>query len=217
MFAKAKKNNISPHKAQAKGGGSTQDWLPFKDIAGHFIYRDDGYLVAVLQIEPLNIVLKSDNEKHRIISAVHEAWNGLQFPTQILSLPRPIDLDQYLGKLQETSRETADITRKRLLQEYIHYVTTVVRGGEALERRYYLLLSQEPGKQAKDELIQHAYELAGNLGRSGLNITVCEDTQILDMMFAFSNPAHAAIESVPVVHDITTIYQERRASCNEGV
>lgn len=209
------KSNKSASPSHSSGS-SAQDWLPFKDAAGHFIYRRDGHLVAVLQIEPINISLKSNNEKRRIISAVHEAWNGLQYPIQILVLPRPVDLDQYLAQLQEKARETVNIVRKRLLQDYVHYVTTVVRGGEALERRYYLLLSQAPGKQSKEELIQHAYELANNMSRDDLKLSICNDQQILDMLFSFLNPSQASFESAPLIHNITTIYKEGRAVNEEA-
>lgn len=208
MFKNIKKNKpSSPIQAKTE---STLDWLPFKDIAGRFIFRCDSYLVAAIQIEPMNITLKSDNEKHRIISSIHEALNGQRSHIQIIVLPRPVDLDKYLGQLQDAAREMADIGRKKILQSYIQYVTTVVRGGEALERRYYILLAQEPEIQGKDELIQRAYELATNLGRSGLKLSLCEDLQILDMMFSFFYPIQAAFESAPAVSSITTIYKEGR-------
>ena len=206
MFKKRRdKSEIS---VQAKEKLSAQDWLPIKDIASHFIFRKDGQLVVVLKIDPINIVLKSDSEKRRIVSAVHEAWNGIQYAIQILALPRPVDLDKYLNSLQEQARETADIIRKRILQEYIHYIAGIVRGGEALERRYYLLIAMEEGKQAKDELLKRGYELAANLESSGLKVNVCDDIKIIDMMFSFLHPSQSAFEPVPIGVGFTTIYQE---------
>ena len=174
-----KKDKPTPEQIKRK---AAQDWLPFQDIAS-FIYRRDGHLVSVLRVEPMNLTLKSDNEKKRIITALHEALNGQLEPLQIFCLPRPVDLDTYLESLQTQARETINPMKKRLLQEYIQCVATVVKGGEAIEHRYYILISQKPGKHDKDELSQKTYELAKSLERSGLKINVCDDTAILDMLF----------------------------------
>lgn len=208
MFKKGRDKSGVP--VEEKKRLSAQDWLPFRDIASHFIFRRDGQLVVVLKIEPINIILKSDSEKKRIVSAVHEAWNGIQYAIQILALPRPVDLDKYLNSLQGQARETGDIIRKRILQKYIYYVAGIVQGGDALERRYYLLTAMEEGKHGKEELLKRAFELAANLETSGLKVGVCDDIQIIDMMFSFLHPSQSAFEPVPIVA-FTTIYQEGSA------
>lgn len=205
MFLKKKKEDLQMQKNQLKK--TAQEWLPFYDVGGNFLYLKDE-IVAVLQIEPMNIVLKSANEKKKIIRAIHESWNAQAEPLQILSLPRPVDLDQYLIDIQNKSRDSLDGRKKRLLQDYLNYVTTVVRGGEAMERRYYILLKLKQGKNAKEELNQRAYELCSNLERSGLKVSVCDDLQIHAMLFNFLQPAQAAFEPVPMVENVSTIYQD---------
>ncbi|KYH30773.1 hypothetical protein [Neomoorella mulderi] len=174
---------------------AVQDWLPWKDIAGGVITRKDGQAVAVLKVEPINLALKSENEKKRVITAVHEALNGQREAFQILSLGRPVDLDAYLKDLQDLARETVNTARRKLLQEYTRYVANLVASGEAMERRYYILL---PGKE-QVEVLQRAHELAGNLERSGLKVKVCNDQEIIDLVFVFSHPAQAAFERPPAL------------------
>lgn len=200
-----KKKSIPVEQTQKK---AAQDWLPFNDITSSFIWRRDGNLVAVLRVEPMNITLKSENEKKRIITALHEALNGQLEPIQIFCLPRPVDLDNYLVSLQQMARESLDATRKRLLTEYLHYVATVVHRGEATELRFYILISQPNGKHAKDELTKRAFELAGNISQSGLKVSICGDTAILDMLFSFLQPSQAAFEATPLGKSITTFYKE---------
>lgn len=204
-FEKQKQGPVSIEQVQKR---TAQDWLPFNDITSSFIWRRDGNLVAVTRVEPMNITLKSKNEKKQIITALHEALNGQMEPIQIFCLPRPVDLDIYLRDLQQMSRESLNATRKRLLTEYVHYVATVVSGGEAIEHRFYILISQPSSKHAKDELSQRAFELAGNISRSGLRVTACEDTAILDMLFSFLQPTQAAFEPTPIGRSITTLYKE---------
>lgn len=201
MVLKKKSKNLTPEQIKKK---AVQDWLPFQDVSS-FIHKRNGDLVTVLRVEPLNITLKSDNEKKRIITAVHEALNGQLEPIQIFCLPRPVDLDSYLDRLQEQAREIINPTKKRLLQEYIHYIATIVRGGEAIEHRYYILLSQKAGKLAKEELTGRAFELASYLSKSGLIIEICDDVAILDMLFSFLQPTQAAFEPTPSGIGFTTL------------
>ena len=198
---------LKPIRQQDNQEHSTQDWLPFNDVTGSFIYRRDGELVAVLRVEPLNLALKSEHERRRIITAVYEALNGQLNPLQITSLPRPVDLDSYLEKLVRMSRDTVKPIKKKLLQEYIQYVAAIVRGGEAVEHRYYILLAKKAKKQADIELNREAYELAGLLSGSGLKISLCDDMQILDMITSFLNPVQAAFEEVSVLPGITSLYK----------
>lgn len=164
-------------------------------------------MVAVLRVEPINLALKSDPERKRIIAAVYEALNGQLNPIQITSLPRPVDLDSYLEKLVIMSRDSVKPIKKKLLQEYIQYLAAIVRGGEAVEHRYYILLSKKGNKQANLELSREAYELAGMLSGSGLKVSLCDDMQILDMLMSFLNPIQAAFEEISFFPGITTMYQ----------
>jgi hypothetical protein len=180
---------------------SAQDWLPFKDIFSGAMYKRDGSIVAVLRVDPLNISLKSEGEKQRIISAVHEAINGQREPFQIICLPRALDLDHYLSSLNDRLKNTTDNLKRRLLAEYVRYVAGLVTEGDVLERRYYLLLEQKPGSGKRqnqgEELQKRCHEFAGNLGASGLRVNICNDSQIIDLLFSFLAPRQAAYESAP--------------------
>ena len=200
-----KKKSVPTEQTQKK---AAQDWLPFQDVTSSFIWRKDDNLVAVLRVEPMNITLKSESEKKQIITALHEALNGQMEHILIFCLPRPVDLDNYLERLQQMARESVDATRKRLLTEYLHYVATVVHRGEATELRFYILISQPNSNHAKDELTLRAFEIAGNISQSGLKVSICEDTDILDMLFSFLNPSQAAFEATPLGSPITTLYKE---------
>lgn len=176
---------------------TAQEWLPIKDIKNSVIVRNDDHLIGVLRVEPLNISLKSDTERKRIIGGVHEAMNGHKESFQIFCLGRPVDLDAYIQGLEEKYRYAPDIQRKGLLREYLRYVGGIASGGEALEHRYYILLSQAPDKQALDDLIKRCYELAGNLSRSGLEVNLCSEREVIDFLFTFTHPVQSAYEKAP--------------------
>ncbi|MTI85631.1 MAG: conjugal transfer protein TraC [Firmicutes bacterium] len=187
---------------------SVQQWLPLKDVAGDVIHRKDGTVVAVLRVLPYNFGLKSKSEKKRTISAVHEALNGQREPLQILCQGRPVDLDKYLRYLESLTRDRGAVDnpfRRRLLQKYLKYVSDVAAGGEALERRYYILVPQAEGGHSREEVIQRAFELKGKLEGAGLTVDVCNEQEIIDLLFCFTHPVQAAFERPPdVMPKITT-------------
>ena len=178
---------------------TAQQWMGSEvaDISGGLIQRGDGALVAVLKIEAANIALLSDRERAQRIQALHEALSGVPDAFQILCLPRPIDLDSYLADLDRLLAE-ADTKRRHLLVQYVAYVRRVTGSGEAMERRFYLLLpvtgAEARRKGAADDLRQRAAEVAAALSSATLEAHVLDDRGLIDLVHAFTHPATSAFE-----------------------
>ena len=176
---------------------AVQGWLPVQDVDRGLIVRTDGVLVAVVRVEPAPFALLSDRERERRIGALHEAIQALPGAVQIVVVPRPIDLDQYLRDLESRLRET-DGPRRALLRGYLTYVRSLVGSGEALERRFFVLVPMSPAdskrRGARDELIQRTTEFVGALGRAELTAHLCDDREVIDLLFSFLHPAQSAFE-----------------------
>lgn len=200
---------------------TAQQWMGSEvaDIAGGIIQRGDGALVSVLKIEPANIALLSDRERAQRIQALHEALSGIPDAYQILVLPRPIDLDSYLADLDRLLAD-ADPKRRHLLAQYVAYVRRVTGSGEAMERRFYLLLPLAPAearrKGAADDLRQRAAEVAAALGRADLEAHVLDDRGLIDLVHAFAHPSTAAFER-PDFSGIVTRYVPPEEAPGHGV
>jgi hypothetical protein len=183
---------------------TAQRWLPAADVSDSFIQRRDGTLVVALRIAPVAIALLSDREKVARIAAFHAAVNGLTDGFQIVSIPRPLDLDGYLRGLEDLLH-TVDARRRRLLAQYLGYVRHTVAGGEALERRYYILLSGDGRRKgARDDLLRRAHDLRAALGRASLTATLCDTSELLDLIFVHLHPAQAATERATLPSPVTT-------------
>lgn len=206
MFNKKKKDNPQVIIEQKKK--AVQDWLNIADINNGLIIRKDKYLVGAIKIEPINIDLLSLNEKKRIITALHEAYNGLLIPIQIICLGRPVDLDPYLESLQEMSRKTDNFTRKKLLQNYVKYSANLAASGETLERNFYILMAQPPGKGADLELLGKLQELSTMLNGAGLETIICNDQDLINLQYTFAFPVQAAYERAPLFKNPLATYFE---------
>lgn len=200
---------------RAGGGGTAaavQDWLPVRDVEHGLLVRSDGTLVAAVRVEPAPFGLLSERERERRIGALHEAIQALPGAVQIAVVPRPIDLDAYLRDLEGRLAE-ADGPRRALLRGYLSYVRSLVGGGEALERRFYVLIPAPPPggdrRGAREELTQRAGEFVAALGRAELQAHPCDDREVVDLLFTWLHPVQAAFERL-VPGSVTVRY------CAEG-
>ena len=176
---------------------AAQGWIPVGDIRGSFMVMRDNRLVVALKVEAINISLLSQAERKKIIAALHEVINGFQYPMQWLSLGRSVDLDGYIAQLERKAQETPDFIRKKLLKGYIRQAAEMAAGGDTLERRFYILLSQPLEKYAEGELLNRARELAGDLQGVGLKAEICTEREILGLQFTFFHPVQAGYEKAP--------------------
>lgn len=178
---------------------SVQSWLPVRDVRDGLLVRADGSSVAAFRVDPAPFTLLSERERERRISGLHEALQALAGGAQIAVVPRPLDLDAYLANLESLLME-ADGARRGLLRNYLAYVRGLVTSAGALERRFYVLLAGEP-RTTSDELLQQARELVAALGRAELSAHLCDERELIDLLFVFAHPAQAAFEraELPVV------------------
>lgn len=175
---------------------AAQDWLPLADLRGGCLIRPDGAVVGGVVVTPLNLDLKSQNEKRGIVGAVHAAINGLTVPFEILSLYRPVDLDAYLAILDRLLPD-AEPHRKAVLRDYLAWVHGLVRSGETVERRYYILVT----RIGPDAILEHRTSLralADDLMRArGMQARVMTDADWRALLFLTFHAGQAAAEPVP--------------------
>ena len=194
-----KASNNAPGPGTSTAGlsaSATQDWLPLADLRDGCLIRPDGAAVGGVTVAPLSLALKSENEKRAIIGALHAAINGLTVPWQVLSLYRPVDLDKYLGDLDRQLLD-ADPRRKQVLRDYLGWVHGLVRSGETVERRYYILVT----RTGADAIVEHRTALrafAEDLQRGrGMQAYVMSDADWRELLFLAFHGGQAAFEMVP--------------------
>lgn len=192
--AKGRPPNAAP--TQVPAVNAAQDWLPIADLRDGCLIRPDGGVVGGIAVAPLSLQLKSEPEKRAIIGAVHAAVNGLTVPFQIVSLYRPVDLDQYLASL-DAMLANADQARKQVLRDYLAWVHGLVRSGEAVERRYYVLVTRR-GPDALQEHRTSLPALASDLQRArGMQCRVMSDADWRELLFLAFHAGQASVEGVP--------------------
>ncbi|MBJ6360504.1 hypothetical protein ACFOQM_04145 [Paenibacillus sp. GCM10012307] len=210
----------APTQSRTVTQSSTQSWMPVTDVFNGFMHRRDGSIITAIRIQPVNFELLSDNEKYAKIKSFEEVLNGIEYTFQIISIARPVDLDNFITRMEElksnvteTKSETKeelqqeikkinkeDDIRNRLLNSYMSHAAALATSGETVERQFYILLDQKLGKTTqKDEILlfQRTNELASNLVGADLIAHVCNDEELRDLLFIFTNSNQAAFERAP--------------------
>lgn len=209
--------------AATKTPGSSQAWMPVKDVYNSFIHRRDGAIIAAIRVQPVNFELLSENEKFRKIKSLEEVMNGMDYSFQIISIARPVDLDSFIAKMDDMKGRTtpakattgdiheqekqakrnhaSDRIKSRLLAGYMSHAAAMATGGDAVERQFYILLDQAVGKKPQQDeqlLFRKASELASSLTSADLISHFCNDEELRDLLFVFTNPNQAAYERAPM-------------------
>lgn len=180
-----------------QAAGSAQAWLPLRDLRDGLVIRHDGAVVAGLSIAPYSLALKSTREQTQAVEILTEALNGLDCAWQWLSLYRPVDLNQYLHQVDAALDTAPQGRRRQVLADYLRWATGLVREGETVERKYYLLLTRTGKDAANQHRTTTAQLLATLQALRGFEAAALDDAAWRELLFLAFHAEQAAYEPVP--------------------
>lgn len=79
---------------------SIQAWLPIKNIIGGVVITKDGRFVKILELLPVNIYLKSPNDRQNIISSFAAYLKIAPNDLQMVARTLPADTQAYVEQMQ---------------------------------------------------------------------------------------------------------------------
>lgn len=129
-------------KRKSKGLESVQDYLPIREIRNGVIETTDGRYIRILEIEPINFTLRSDEEQFNIISTF-ASWLKIS-PTrlQFKSITRKADSDRHVAMIRSELERETDAQCRAMGDDYIRLIRDV-GSREALTRRFFLIFEYE--------------------------------------------------------------------------
>lgn len=119
------------------------DYLPIEKIQNGIIYTKDHRYVKVVEVVPINFMLRSAREQRNIIYSFVSYLKISPVKLQIKVLTRRADINRHLDTVR---REMAQEKNKqcRLMQEdYLSFVQQI-GAREAVTRRFFLIFEYEP-------------------------------------------------------------------------
>lgn len=120
----------------------TQDFIPIKNLEHGIIETTDGRYIKILGIEPINFMLRSEEEQYEIICSFASWLKISPVHLQFKSITRKADSDKHIAMLRKEMATEESEQCKKLSEGYIRLIKDV-GSREALTRRFFLIFRYE--------------------------------------------------------------------------
>ena len=120
----------------------TQDFIPIKNLEHGIIETTDGRYIKILEIEPINFMLRSEEEQYEIICSFASWLKISPVHLQFKSITRKADSDKHIAMLRKKMETEESEQCKKLSEGYIRLIKDV-GSREALTRRFFLIFRYE--------------------------------------------------------------------------
>ena len=195
------------------------DYLPIEKVENGIIYTKDHRFVKVVEVVPINFMLRSAREQRNIIYSFVSYLKISPVKLQIKVLTRRADINRHLDTVrQEMAHEENE--QCRLMQEdYLNFVQQV-GSREAVTRRFFLIFEYEPWantrrSEQEDEAIQSlqsAVHTASNYLRQCGNEVIVpenEDEFTVDVLYNLLCRNESAVKPLSVrAQEVVAQYME---------
>ncbi len=150
-------------KSQKNSSKYTEDWLPVRSISNGSILLDNKMKVTGVKIRPRNIFILDKTIQDNTIVALKNFYNTIDFEFWLISADRPVDLNNYLARLQLLYNQTANPAVRKLINQDINKANDFMNNN-ITDTEYYILF-----KEKNDDLIQKRIRtLITGLANAGL-------------------------------------------------
>lgn len=119
-----------------------QDYLPIKDLKNGIIETADGRYIKILEVDPINFTLRSDEEQFNIISSFASWLKISPMRLQFKSITRKADSDRHIAMVRKELEQEGNPQRREMGEDYIKLIKDV-GSREALTRRFFLIFQYE--------------------------------------------------------------------------
>lgn len=124
-------------------------YLPIRQIKHGIIYTTDNRYVKLVEVLPINFLLRSAAEQRNIISSFMSYLKIAPIRMQFKIVSKKADLAEYIAKIRQEAQKEPD-ERCRLLQEDYAQLIQNLGKKEAITRRFYLIFEYQSYNNRKN-------------------------------------------------------------------
>jgi hypothetical protein len=123
----------------------SQNFVPISEIRDGIVMLKNGEMRAVLLATPLNLGLKSFDEQQATINGFQNFLNALEFPIQIVSSSRRLDIRPYLLSLENRLPEIKEELLRVQTREYIEFIRWFNDQYNIMSKFFYIVVPYNGG------------------------------------------------------------------------
>lgn len=135
---KEKKKPVESPKAT----NPVAQYLPIEDIRNGIIYTRDHRFVKIIEVSPINFLLRSAREQRNIIYSFVSYLKISPAKIQFKVLTKKADVNRHLYKIEEEIAHETD-ERCRVLQQNYANLVRQLGSKEAITRRFFIIFEYE--------------------------------------------------------------------------
>ena len=160
----------------------TEDWIPIRNISNGMIVLANKKKVTGVKIRPRNIFILDRITQDNVLIALKNFYNMIDFEFWLISADRPVDLNNYLARLQLLYNQTSNPSVRKLINQDIDKANDFMNNN-ITDTEYYILF-----KEKNDDLIQKKLRtLMTGLANSGLEASQVSNDDLRIILDNFLN------------------------------
>ena len=196
------------------------DYLPIEKVENGIIYTKDHRFVKVVEVVPINFMLRSAREQRNIIYSSVSYLKISPVKLQIKVLTRRADINRHLDTVRREMAHEENEQCRLMQEDYLNFVQQV-GSREAVTRRFFLIFEYEPWantrrSEQEDEAIQSlqsAVHTASNYLRQCGNEVIVpenEDEFTVDVLYNLLCRNESAVKPLSVrAQEVVAQYMEQ--------
>lgn len=171
---KRKQKKYEKLREQSKQGKNTkvqvdiESFLPIDKIENGVIFTKDGRYLKILEIEPINFLLRSAREQRNIIYSFVSYLKVAPVKMQFKVLTKKADINKHLNQVNEELRKETNEKCKLQQLDYIRFIKQI-GSREAVSRRFFLICEYEPFTANRKGDLNEMYSALKTVERSAKN------------------------------------------------
>lgn len=118
------------------------DLLPIEKIENGILHTTDDRYIKILEIEPINFLLRSPREQRSVIYSFASLLKVSPVRLQFKSFSRKADVNAYLDKLRRDAANEPDAAVRKRHMSYIRFVKRL-GSRDAVSRRFFVIFQYE--------------------------------------------------------------------------
>ena len=128
---------------KVKAAPDIESYLNIGKIENGIIFTKDERYIKILEIEPINFLLRSAREQRNIIFSFVSYLKVSPVKMQFKVLSKKADINKHLSRINEEIKNEENEKCKLLQRDYIRLIKQI-GSREAVSRRFFLIFEYEP-------------------------------------------------------------------------
>ncbi len=161
-----------------------ENWLPVKGISNGGIELENGMIVTGIKVTPKNIFILDYESQNNLIFNLRTFYDRIPYEFWLIVVDRPVDINQYVSRLQLQYNEIQNINVRKLISEDIRKAEMFMsREVNVVDTEYYILFKEKK----PDVIAKRVQELISNLASCGINSMQTTNEDLRGMLDSFFN------------------------------